>query len=117
MVEFAFKNGGRERREWAAPPAPVASGRFAGLEMQDRKDRQNAPRRVSPNARLRRSNDSFRAAVEWARRSGFSPEQEQFAAVAAQMLREAYGEGRVTRAMVLARCQAAYPDVFGGAVA
>lgn len=60
-----------------------------------------------------RSKDGWWDAVYWARRVGFTPPQEGFAAMAALVLRASRGPGNVTRQMVLERCQMQYPHLFG----
>jgi len=95
-------------------------GQIASLEIQDRADIAKAAGRASKQERDRanreagkRTNAALLGAAEWARRVGFTPEQEPFAVMAALMLRSACGAGNVTRQMVLDRCRAQHPELFG----
>lgn len=106
----------RKARDWAAP---VATGWFAGLEIQERADAAKAAGRASKHERdranreaARRSKDSWWDAVYWVRRVGFTPAQEERAAMAALTLRALLGTGNVTSRMVFDRCRAQYPDLF-----
>jgi hypothetical protein len=90
------------------------------LEIQDRADIAKAAGRASKQERDRanrdaakRSKDSWWDARYWARRVGFTPEQEECAAMAALVLRGLRGAGNVTRQMVLDRCRAQRPELFG----
>ena len=119
---FQFSSA-RDRRVRALPSFDRLcrpTGQIASLEIQDRMDMAKAAGRLTKPERDRanreaaeRSKDAMWDAVYWARRVRFTPAQEEFAAMAALMLRASRGPGNVTRQMVLSRCQARYPDLFG----
>lgn len=97
-----------------ATPVTMASGWWMGMLMQDREDKRKAALAAdNDDDAVRRSKDAFTAAVEWAASVGFAPEQRPLAASAALTLRSSVGERRVTKQMVLDRCRALYPDIFG----
>lgn len=102
MSVLAFRTEA-PRAGWAAP---ASSGRFAGLEMMERKDmqaqRQVKPSRVTPE--LERSRLSARAR-DWVRRAGFPVEQQSYAISAAMEISRRLGPGAVTRAAVRLRLQ------------
>ena len=95
-----------------ATPVTMASGWWKGMLMQDREDERKVAAAATNDA-VRRSKDAFTAAVEWAVSVGFTPDQQQLAASAALTLRSSVGAGNVTKQMVLDRCRAQWPDIFG----
>jgi hypothetical protein len=105
-VKLVLKS--RQRRDWAATPVP---GWFAGLEIREREDRRRAAE-CSQREAGKRTNEVLWDALYWARRVGFTPDQEYYAANAAVTLRGLRGVGNVTRQDVFERCRAQYPDLF-----
>ena len=106
------RHGAERNRCFLETPVTMASGSFKSLLIQDREDRRKAQRlgieRLEGEAKAQSLD-----ARSWAERVGFTPEQQPFAAVAAVILRDQFGAGNVTRQMVVDRCRAQYPHVFG----
>jgi hypothetical protein len=100
-LAFGFRTGRRSPHV-----APVSSGRFAYLEMSDR--RSSGKRPMHSSDRERHLDRRTAEAREWARRAGFSEEQVPRAAQVALFLRGQHGEGNVTAGMVR--------ELLGGAV-
>lgn len=96
-------------------PPTLSSGWYKGVLIQDREDRRKArekrlaPRRLPLTSLLR---EETLAAIEWARRVGFTDEEIPFAAPAAVLLRRVHGAGVVRASMVREHCEQKYPHVF-----
>jgi hypothetical protein len=85
---------GTKRPSWVPP---IASGRFAGLEIADRQATRKATQSVQRASTLDRRTADAR---EWALRVGFSEDEALKAAAAALFLRGMHGDGNVTAPMV-----------------